>query len=77
MTLMDPLEFFEHPQTIIHKQYEALRAFYLEHQPASAVAEQFGYTLSAFYALARDFKRLLRTQDPAQRFFASHQPGRT
>ena len=73
---MDPLEFFEQPQTIIHKQYEALRAFYLEHQSAPVVAEQFGYTLSAFYALARDFKRLLRTQDPAQRFFATPQPGR-
>lgn len=73
---MHPLEFFQQPQNITHKQYEALRAFYVERQSAQAVAQRFGYTVSAVYSLARDFKQLLSTQNPEQRFFAPHQPGR-
>ena len=73
---MDTLEFFEQPQNVTHKQYEALRAFYVEQHSAKVVAERFGYTLSAFYSLARDFKQLLRKQDPEQRFFVTSEPGR-
>lgn len=42
---MDATEFFEHPQAAAHKQYEALRAFYVENKSAAEVAQQFGYTL--------------------------------
>ncbi len=45
------VQFFQFPQEIAHKQYEALRAFYLEGKSAGEVAQQFGYTLSAFYSL--------------------------
>lgn len=49
-------EFFQQPATAAHRQYEALRAYFVEGLPAVAVAEQFGYTTAAFYALCRDFR---------------------
>jgi len=62
---MRPVEFFQSPQHITHKRYEALRAFYFEAKPAHEVAQQFGYTLSAFYSLTRDFNRLLNQSEPS------------
>jgi len=73
---MRPLEFFQSPQHITHKHYEALRAFYFEAKSASEVAQQFGYTLSAFYSLTRDFNRLLNQPEPSQRFFVTFARGR-
>ena len=52
---MDAIEFFEQPQAAAHKKDEALRAFYVENKSAAEVAQQFGYTLSSFYSLTRDF----------------------
>ena len=73
---MRPLEFFQLPQHITHKHYEALRAFYFEAKSASEVAQQFGYTLSAFYSLTRDFNRALNQPEPSQRFFVTLARGR-
>ena len=73
---MRPLEFFQSPQHITHKHYEALRAFYFEAKSASEVAQQFGYTLSAFYSLTRDFNRLLNQPEPSKRFFVTLTRGR-
>ena len=44
-------------------------------QPLS-VADQFGYTLSSFYALNRDFKQRLETQQTSEQFFVSPTVGR-
>ena len=73
---MRPLEFFQLPQHITHKHYEALRAFYFEAKSAREVAQQFGYTLSAFYSLTRDFNRLLSQPEPSKRFFVTLARGR-
>ena len=43
---MEASEFFQHPQVAAHKQYEALRAFYVEGKSAAEVAQKFGYTLT-------------------------------
>jgi len=65
------------PQNPAQKQYEALRAFYIEKLPAAKVAAQFGYTLSAFYSLTRDFKKLLQQDNNLQKqFFVTQKPGR-
>jgi len=56
---MEPTTFFANPQNIVHKQYEALRAFYVEKWSGEEVAKRFGYTLSSFYSLTRDFKKNL------------------
>jgi len=67
---MEPKKFFQTPQNITQKQYEALRSFYLENKSASEVAAHFGYTLSSFYSLIRDFKQFLNKSDqPVKRFF--------
>lgn len=41
---MDPVIFFLEPKTVAHKQYEALRMYYVDGNPAHEVAEHFGYT---------------------------------
>lgn len=51
-------DFFLNPQHPRHRQYEALRAFYVDKLSASQVAEKFGYTLSSFNSLRRDFNKV-------------------
>lgn len=48
--------FFFHPQTPGQKQYEALRAFYVEHMPGNEVSRRYGYTYAAFNSLRQRFK---------------------
>ena len=72
---MDAIEFFNTPTNPAHKQYEALRAFYLEGQSATEVAHSFGYTLTSFYALTRDFKQYLKQGNPSSKYFVSIRPG--
>ena len=73
MTIQD---FFATPENIVHKQYEALRALYLEKKPAKEVASQFGYTINSLYSLARDFRRRWKSGDPDSQFFIDIQLGR-
>jgi len=49
--------FFLEPGPPKQRQYEALRAFFVEGRPAKEVAEAFGYSLSSFYVLCHDFRR--------------------
>lgn len=53
---MEPVRFFKHPSTAGQKQYEALRAFYIDHVPATEVARKYGYTYAAFNSLRQKFK---------------------
>ena len=55
--------FFLRPRLPAHRQYEALRAFYVERLPAKTVAARFGYTISAFNSLRRDFARRHRATE--------------
>jgi hypothetical protein len=73
---VEPESFFQCPQNSAQKQYEALRAFYVEKCPGEEVAERFGYTLSSFYSLTRDFKKNLAQENPEQNFFISRAVGR-
>ncbi len=73
---MEAIDFFTIPQSTAQKQYEALRAFYIDGRSAAEVAEQFGYTLSSFYALNRDFKQRLKTSQTSEQFFVSPSAGR-
>jgi hypothetical protein len=41
-SLTDCEQFFAEPSTARQRQYEALRAFYLEHLPSTEVARRFG-----------------------------------
>ena len=73
---MEAIDFFTIPQSTAQKQYEALRAFYIDGRSAAEVTEQFGYTLSSFYALNRDFKQRLKNSESSAQFFVSPTAGR-
>ncbi len=72
---MDSKQFFLEPENIIQKQYEALRAFYTGELTAQEAAEKYGYKLSSFYSLSRDFKKKLEFEG-AQQFFVTRSVGR-
>jgi len=53
---MDPLKFFRHPLDPGQKQYEALRACYIDNVPGRDVARRYGYTYAALNSLKQKFK---------------------
>jgi hypothetical protein len=55
---------FLKPANSTHRQYEALRAYYVEGLTSVEVAERFGYTPGSFRVLAHQFR-----QDPERSFF--------
>jgi hypothetical protein len=63
--------FFAKPATARQRQYEALRAFYVEGLPSAEVARRFGYSPGAFRVLCHDFRR-----GDLPEFFATARPGR-
>jgi hypothetical protein len=48
--------FFLSPEKPRHRQYEALRAFFVEELPSAQAAERFGYTPGAFRVLCHRFR---------------------
>ena len=73
---MDITSYFHESQHPFHRQYEAMRAFYLENKSAQQVAKQFGYTINAVYSLAQDFKSLVTNRKADEHFFAKIMLGR-
>jgi hypothetical protein len=68
--------YFEIPKSVAHKQYEALRMYYLEGTPAQEVAERFGYTYRAFTSLVTTFRRKIIMDPKDSIFFIENTPGR-
>ena len=62
--------FFVEPATARQRQYEALRAFFVEGLASAEVARRFGYLPAAFRMLCYDFRR-----GELPDFFASTRPG--
>ena len=58
--------FFTHPAHPRQRQYEALRAYFLDARPSQEVARTFGYSPGSFRVLCHGFRRA-----PAPQFFAS------
>ena len=59
--ITDCRRFFAEPATARQRQYEALRAFFLDGLTSKEVAHRFGYSHGAFRVLCHDFRRgLLR-----------------
>jgi len=69
--LMDLASVFLTPTNATHRQYEALRAFFVDGVRGAEVAKRFGYTLGSFRALTHTFR-----QDPQRQFFVTPQIGR-
>jgi hypothetical protein len=55
---------FLEPTNSTHRQYEALRAFFVDGLPGAEVAKRFGYTPGSFRVLAHQFR-----QNPDRAFF--------
>jgi transposase len=49
--------FFLEPQKPLHRQYEALRAYFVEGRASAEVAQEFGYTAGSFRVLCHNFRR--------------------
>jgi hypothetical protein len=60
--LTDCRGFFEKPATPIQRQYEALRAYFLEGLSSAEAAERFGYTPAALRMLCYEFRRVVSCQ---------------
>ncbi len=68
---MDLAQVFCTPQNTTHRQYEALRAYFVEQRPGPEVAQRYGYTLGSLHQLVHQFRR-----EPSRRFFVeSPRPG--
>ncbi len=64
-------DFFDQSVLSAHKKYEALRSFFYEKRSAEEVAKKFGYKLSYFYNLTRDFRSRLKKSPNQNVFFLS------
>ena len=62
--LTDPSQAFLQPANSTHRQYEALRAFFVEKLPSKDAARRFGYSEGSFRVLVHEFR-----QNPARPFF--------
>ena len=63
--ITDIRRFFAEPSHPRQRQYEALRAYFVEERPSHEVARAFGYTPGSFRVLCHQFRR-----DPDPQFFA-------
>ncbi len=69
---MDLAQVFLVPENAAHRQYEALRAYFVDGLPGFEVANRFGYTVGSLYQLVHEFR-----QQPDRQFFAEPQRLRT
>jgi hypothetical protein len=60
----DLTRFFLEPSNATHRQYEALRAYFVDHLGSAEAAAKFGYTAGSFRVLCRQFR-----QQPERPFF--------
>ena len=70
-SLTECRRFFAEPATARQRQYEALRAFYVDQLPSAEVARRFGYSAGAFRVLCHAFRH-----GDLQEFFSATRPGR-
>jgi transposase len=61
---MDYTRYFLEPQSSTHRQYEALRAYFVEGLRSEEAAQKFGYTPGSFRVLCSAFRK-----EPDRRFF--------
>jgi len=74
---MIPENYFSKPQSIPHKQYEALRCYFFDSQKAEVVARKFGYTYRGFTTIVSDFRKRLTQYAQQDPFFQPRPRGRT
>lgn len=70
--ITDIAAFFIEPANATHRQYEALRAYFVDGLPSAEAARRFGYTPGSFRVLCHGFR-----QNPRREFFRPPQKGPT
>jgi hypothetical protein len=65
-TLTEIVKAFLEPKSPTHRQYEALRAYFVDGLPSAEVADRFGYSPGSFRVLCSKFRK-----DPERVFFVS------
>ncbi len=73
---MNEKDYFLKPSSIAQKQYEALRAFFVDGRSAKEVAAKFEYTYRAFTSLVANFRKTRREKPEEECFFHVKKPGR-
>jgi hypothetical protein len=53
-------QFFLEPAEPYHRQYEALRAFFVEGRPLQEIAQQFGYQESSLRVMVSQFRNQVK-----------------
>ena len=69
-SLTEWARFFLEPKNTTHRQYEALRAYFVENVSSGEAARRFGYTEGSFRVLAHQFR-----QNPNRQFFVPPSKG--
>jgi len=73
---MNEKNYFLDTATIAQKQYEALRAFFVDELPVKEIAIKFGYTYRAVTSLVANFKKARKEKPEEELFFQVKKPGR-
>jgi transposase len=68
--ITNPRRFFLEPASARQRQYEALRAYFVDELPSAEAARRFGYSAGAFRVLCHAFRR-----GELPELFASARPG--
>jgi hypothetical protein len=66
---MDMAQVFLAPQNATHRQYEALRAYFVQRLSGPEVARRFGYTVGSLHQLCHQLRR-----QPERKFFVESPP---
>ena len=69
-------KYFNEFDLVAQKKYEALRAYYVDNLSCKDAARKFGYTLSSYHSLIRDFKKHLKEKPNDDYFFKNKLKGR-
>jgi len=72
LTILQAAQFFAAPDSPAQRQYEALRAFFLDKLPSAEVAARFGYSPGSFRVLCHQFRH---DADKRAAFFAAARIG--
>ena len=70
-----PTEYFVSASNPMHKQYLAMKMFFVDGKTADEVADTYGYTKSTVYTYANRFKERLAAED-GDPFFKEPEIGR-
>ena len=65
-------QFFAAPESAAQRQYEALRAYFVQNLPSAEVAQRFGYSPGSFRVLCHEFRH---DADKRKAFFAAPRSG--